>query len=155
MKHTNGAAEHGVGGRLGKLLAYHEERAAAIRLVLGELNGTAMAAKRNGHGGVLRAALALEGARRQTKTKKTNIRAQRQASADLLAQFDPKTPRHIEGVRSLGSLVRRGYLRPKGDGYIRTAKEYSVAVVKRNSSSSAAATAGLITSPAWAPRRES
>lgn len=54
------------------------------------------------------------------------IRAQRERSAKLLARYDADTPRPgtIAG-RGLGALVRRGYLKSSGDGYVRTAKPYT------------------------------
>lgn len=55
----------------------------------------------------------------------SGIRAQRQRSAALLAKFaaDEPRPSAIAGG-AIGSLVRRGYLKKKGDGYVRTAKPY-------------------------------
>jgi hypothetical protein len=46
----------------------------------------------------------------------------------LLDKYDREQPRNVEGAArmGLGSLVRRGYLRQKGDGYVRTAKDYVV-----------------------------
>jgi hypothetical protein len=54
-------------------------------------------------------------------------REQRQRSAALLARFSTSSPKSPSGpgIRGLGSLVRRGYLKAAGEGlYLRTAKEY-------------------------------
>jgi Helix-turn-helix domain len=53
------------------------------------------------------------------------IRQQREASAALLAQLDLVEPRRPEG--RIAPLVRRGYAKKKGDGYVRTAKPFMVA----------------------------
>lgn len=56
------------------------------------------------------------------------LRQQRQASAALIAQLDPTEPKQLFGnLQGLGALVRRGYITKKGDGYIKTEKEYVVA----------------------------
>jgi hypothetical protein len=54
---------------------------------------------------------------------------QRQRSAEYLATFDTSTPRPTSRndagfVRAIGSYVRRGYLKKKADGYVRTAKAF-------------------------------
>lgn len=54
---------------------------------------------------------------------KESVRERRERSAELLKKFSPDEPRVIKSM-SMGSLVRRGYLKKKGDGYIRTAKPY-------------------------------
>jgi hypothetical protein len=59
------------------------------------------------------------------KRSAPNVKAQRQRTADYLAQYDTETPRLIPSA-ALGAYVRRGYLREKGDGYLRTAKEFIV-----------------------------
>lgn len=55
----------------------------------------------------------------------SGIRARRQKSAAVLAKYSTDDPRPstIAGVQ-IGPYVRRGYLKKKGDGYIRTAKPY-------------------------------
>jgi hypothetical protein len=55
----------------------------------------------------------------------SKIAQQRQLSADYLAQFDRDTPRTSHN-RLTGALVRRGYLRKKGDGYVRSSKPFDV-----------------------------
>ena len=54
-------------------------------------------------------------------------RRQRQQTAEYLAQFDTEEPRTIPSP-ALGAYVRRGYLKPKGDGYLRTSKPFTVEV---------------------------
>jgi hypothetical protein len=127
--------------RLQALLAYHEEHARAIRLVLDDL--AADPAESNG-AGVLDAALALDAARgarrhgtrprgRPVSTRaglaRNDVRAR---SAQVLALFDPHEPRPRAIVREVGSnpqalgrLIAYGYLKKKGDGLIRTAKVYT------------------------------
>ena len=55
-------------------------------------------------------------------------RARRRASADLLAHFDPVTPRDAPPgrERAVAPLIRWGFLKKKNDGYIRTAKEFRI-----------------------------
>ena len=50
----------------------------------------------------------------------------RQRTADFLAQFDQTDPIAVDdgGAHGLGTLVRHGYLKKKGDGWVRTAQEY-------------------------------
>lgn len=134
---------------LHRLLAYFENGAASIRSTLALMahDPTKGQPHTNGHPNghvlpvVMRKALALDGLRRAklgrpkgSKTKRPTtsghgprIMAQRARSAALLATFDPVTPRPAPpGTRSLGSLVRRGYVKQKGDGYVRTAKPYAI-----------------------------
>jgi hypothetical protein len=147
-------ATHPHGGatqtRLDRLLAYHESAAEAIRTTIGLLNGSAKAAKTNGHNTVLAEALALDGdrahkvkAKARAKKKKPHrptgrdaIRVQRQRTAQVLDKFDLKTPRPVaEVAQELGvsskragfsPLINHGYLKKKDDGYVRTAKPYVV-----------------------------
>jgi len=144
MSTTHG---NGTQSRLDRLLAYHESAAEAIRTTIGLLNGSAKAAKTNGHSTVLAEAIALDGARahkakashakkKKTAMTRTTIRAQRERTAQVLDLFDPKTPRAAAEVAQhlglsymqigLGPLVHRKYLKRKGDGYVRTAKAYHV-----------------------------
>jgi len=49
----------------------------------------------------------------------------RTATAAILELFDREEPRRAPvKVPGLGALVRRGYLKQRGDGYIRTAKPF-------------------------------
>lgn len=52
-------------------------------------------------------------------------RQRREISAAFLAEFDPETPKTVKS-KLLASMLRTGYLKRKGDGYIRTAKEFLV-----------------------------
>lgn len=140
-----GTHEKGVGARLRRMLAEHEQKAAAIRLTLDLLGVEVKAAKMNGHASVLADAIALDSARtgktrRGRKPKQSHaakVRAQRERSAAALAAFSTTTPREGAEVtqelgipsRALGSLVRRGYLkRTRGGEYLRTAKGYTIEV---------------------------
>ena len=136
--------------RLLKMLAHYEQTAHAIRTVLDML---AISPARNGQPGKpiappdIQKALQLDADRRLVKRQQRDraagrrqqaprgsgvakLRIQRQRSADFLSQFDPQVPKTQANlpikIRSMGSLVRRGYLKPKGDGWIRTAKPYDV-----------------------------
>ena len=55
-------------------------------------------------------------------------RARRRASAELLAAFDTITPRDapVGRERAVAPLIRHGYLKKKGDGYLRTSKAFAV-----------------------------
>jgi hypothetical protein len=53
--------------------------------------------------------------------------AQRQASAAILSQLDATEPRTPTGnTRALPALIRRGYAKRKGDGFVRTTKIFVV-----------------------------
>lgn len=55
------------------------------------------------------------------------VLARRALTAQVLAQFDLRTPtRPRAAIAGLGALVRRGYLRRQGGGYLRTAKPFHV-----------------------------
>lgn len=61
------------------------------------------------------------------ETTGSKITRQRMATAALLSQLDPSEPRWPSGqLTALGPLVRRGYVQKKGDGYVRTKKEFLV-----------------------------
>jgi hypothetical protein len=72
---------------------------------------------------------------RKTTTKRHNkkggpkLRAQRQASLDLLNTFDTKEPRAFKGHSGkIGKLIAHGYLsRSTAGGYLRTNKAFQVA----------------------------
>jgi len=133
---------HGNSGstKLDRLLAYHEQAAAAIRMTIGLMNGHEKAAKTNGHTSVLAQAIALDGERvaKTAKAKKGTakrptdraaILAQRARTIKLLDSFDRTTPREPtdlpHGARGLTPFVNHGYLKKKRGGYIRTAKAYA------------------------------
>ena len=86
---------------------------------------------------------------------KDRLRAQRQISANMLATLDPVEPRQLPadfGKHGLGPLVRRGYIKRKRDGYIRTAKPF---IVEKGSHAASvngnSATDGTITAAEAAP----
>ena len=55
-------------------------------------------------------------------------RERRRASADLLATFDPNIPREAPAgkERAVAPLIRHGYLKKRGDGYVRTVKAFDI-----------------------------
>jgi len=125
-----------------RLLAYYETSAenvrAAIRsLARGELDRAPMP----GWAATVRAAATLEAsarvvdqwadqhaAPRRARGLSRATRERRAQTIRALAQFDRHEPRRREDLRipvpGIGSLVRRGYLIRKGNGYIRSAKPY-------------------------------
>jgi hypothetical protein len=132
---SNGNGTGSGTGTMGKLLRLREQRAqelAALDTTIALLNGAAAATKRGRAGSVLDAALALDAARvgkrgpyAKRKTDKSAIRAQRERSLALLKRFDPETPRRFK-TRGIAPLLLNGYLKKKGDGYVRTAREFTV-----------------------------
>ena len=117
--------------RLTKLLAHHDEAASAIRFTLGLLNGAEKVAKQNGHAPVIAAALGIDGARRERKRKggkrngagrppASDAVKRRRATVKFLARFSRTTPR--PGGIGISIYAQHGYVRKKGDGYIRTDK---------------------------------
>ena len=88
------------------------------------------------------AAVAVDRARASAKPAKrpkasgysslATVAARRKLSAAFLASFDATTPKplsaaaHGGDVRFGAPLVRRGYLRKKGAGYVRTAKVFVI-----------------------------
>jgi hypothetical protein len=132
--------------QIDRLVAQCEADIAALRRVRTMLNGTGPG-EQSSVATVLDHAMSLDAERRMARrglrqrakaskalvarggggtTEKPTLRQQRQRSADVLAQFDETEPRPSHGFRGMGSLVRRGYLRAKGDGYLRTSKPYVV-----------------------------
>ena len=142
------AHDRGWAARLNRLLAHHEQAAAAIRFTIELLNGSARAAKAsgNGHATVIAEAIALDSARvakhakakpSKGHNKRSVVLARRHRSAQVLDAFDSKTPRPLaEVVQALGlpsgqhagiaPLVNSGYLKKKRGGYVRTSKAYVV-----------------------------
>jgi hypothetical protein len=135
MSETNG---HGPAAppQLLKLLAKHERIVDSIRETLNALgvHRTRSASTRASQ--TLSAALALDeqrvaGRGRKKKQSRTlsDIAQRRQHSRVILERFNRDTPiappPDVTGRnRTIGSLVRYGYLKPKGDGFVRTAKEF-------------------------------
>ncbi len=142
--------------RLEALALEYEEKAKAIRLTMGALNGhltarathdfpaklAKAAANGNGREQPLHWTQRPENAAKVAKLGRTQrargthrgamaatIRANRARSAKLLARFGEEPMTRPASIRSqlLAPLIRHGYLRNVGDGaYVRTAKEFSV-----------------------------
>lgn len=56
-------------------------------------------------------------------------RKQREQTAALLAKFSTTEPRSSRGMNSktpFATMVRYGYLKPSGNGYVRTAKAFEI-----------------------------
>jgi hypothetical protein len=113
-----------------RLLRAHEEAAAAIRLTLRLLHGQAATVKRARAQRVIDQAIQIDAARRTNgrprDQRRMTVHDKRVKSAAFLRKFSATEPRPMRS-RNLGSLVRRGYLKKTADGYVRTAKEYSIA----------------------------
>jgi len=141
---------NGTSSRLDRLLAYHESAAEAIRTTIGLLNGSAKAAKTNGHSTVLADALALDSARahKVAKTKPakpTRVQtgastrkklAIRERTARVLALVEEKGPITADDIAAgiggsgrigFAPLLNAGYLKKVGgDKFKRTAKPFTV-----------------------------
>ena len=119
--------------KLQRLLQYHEHIVESLQTSLGLLDGVVIAKKMNGAGvpHFVAQAVASEAARKAAKPKKPYLgkealKAQRVRTAAMLAKYDRTKPRPTEAAgRAIGIMVTRGYLVKKGDGYIRTAKEFT------------------------------
>ncbi len=122
--------------KLRKLLDEHERAASAIRTTLELLGASLRQTKQARTQTVLATAVQLDTARRgrppgpvTNYNSAASIAARRQYSAELLTRFDRTEPRGstvLSGtdVVKIGPLTRRGYLKRKGDGWVRTSKEY-------------------------------
>ena len=133
MSQSNG---HGPAAppQLLKLLAKHQRIVDSIRETLQALgvDQTRSATARGPQ--TLAKALALDEQRRAPKKPRgahsKKVLEQRRRSVQFLAQFNRDTPTPLEeslgpANRMVGALVRYGYLKPKGDGFVRTAREFS------------------------------
>lgn len=128
--------------RLEQLIAEYRQRIVALETALVLLDE---AAPRRGTGGRVATAIAIDARRRadtngnggapRTLTNKdpeyhrpATVKARRARTATFLATFDREHPKPVPGgaAKGLGILIVRGYLKKKGDGYIRTAKEFIV-----------------------------
>lgn len=105
-------------------MLHHEGIAAALRTTLDVLRAEDKAS----NAPIIAAAVALDTARTAKRSQKrvSKVQRKRERIAATLAQFDSKIPRQPENGYTAGALVRRGYLKRKGDGFVRTAKEFSV-----------------------------
>ena len=142
---------------LSRLLAVHENAAAAIRATIALLHSERLHVSSNGNGeglpAIARAAVAIDTERREkirqyqrewaakkkaqaTPPSRGGISRQKREnrirSSEALAKFDPKDTRTaaelgiVNPANLIGPLVRRGYLKKKGGGYIRTAKPFHI-----------------------------
>jgi hypothetical protein len=134
---NNNGNSNGMGtgtGTMGRLLRLREQRAqelAALDTTIALLNGAAAVTKRGRAGSVLDEALALDAARVSKKRGSgiSETRKRRKATLAFLESFDREKPGHGNGalVKSgIGTLLRHGYLKRKGDGYVRTGREFTV-----------------------------
>jgi len=153
-KHLNGNP-YGIHRRLRRLLEYHQGIVDALSTTIAVLEEESEGRKRGHSADLLASAIQLDAervARRRGRPRKarggsydrttgkvkpgysskSSIAARRERSMKFLAHFDRTEPRPMPpGATAqnsgLGPLVNSGYLRKKGEGYIRTAKEYSLA----------------------------
>jgi hypothetical protein len=127
------------------LAADAERAAAAYRLAAAALNGHAVDKRVTRSATILDAALELDAARRGTKPKPKPkptrqrgdvaraVRARRERTARVLATIAKKGPLTFAEItdaadgRRIGTVLsRRGYIKPVGDKYARTAKPFTV-----------------------------
>jgi hypothetical protein len=127
----NGNGDGGHGGltlkKIEKLYALHDGIATALRTTLQLLRGEAVDRKVETGPDVLTAAVRLDAQRRAPRapagTHTAMVNERRQKTAALLATMDLHKPTN-PGGRSLGVLIQHGFIKRKGDGYIRTAKDF-------------------------------
>jgi hypothetical protein len=136
----NGNGNMGTGsGTMGKLLRLREQRAHeldALDTAIALLTGAATATKRGRAASVLDDAIALDaarvGKRGPYKPRKPHrdesasaLKARRTKTLAFLKLFDSDKPSRHPGTAT-APLLLHGYLKRKGDGYIRTAREFSI-----------------------------
>jgi hypothetical protein len=150
-KRKSGAPSvNGTGGpvinRLLKLLAQHEAAADAIRTTLELLRADQGEERSARQGSVIEQALTLDAARRAKATgngasaapaekprhppgygARDAERARRNRTVAFLSLFSRDTPIPTSQKRLAGQLAALGYLRRKGEGFLRTAKPYEAA----------------------------
>jgi len=124
--------------KLDRLIAYHEAALRSLKFTKALLTEDAQASATRRSQATIDQALTLDATRRSAKKQKRgwkpktsygsakNLKARRTTSAEFLMKFDTTEPRAGTSWRGLGPLVRRGYLKKKGDGYVRTGKEYRI-----------------------------
>jgi hypothetical protein len=127
MKAMNGSSTR---KRLERLLAHYEGAASAIRTTLSLLDGDERAsAARNGHG-VIAQAMKLDAARAEAHDDDhrpkyvSKIKAQRARTAAILKGLSRTEPGRVKDPKSVAVMVRHGYIRRQGDGYVRTEKVF-------------------------------
>src|SRR5262245_35198769 len=119
-------------GKLEKALDFHLQAVAALQLAIQLVNGRAEHSSQTRMNGTIRNALRLDHARTKERphggTNKAEKLAKRKATAKFLARFDADTPMPNpstdKGGNGIGVLMAHGYLKKKGDGYVRTSKEF-------------------------------
>ena len=127
----------GTRGKLVRLLAEHEQIAAAIRVTLGLLDGHEVEKKQRRAPDVISQAIALDAARRGKATRKSKpkpynkaaIKVRRARTLKILDALSTTTPRPFPAPSlrgGLGTLLRHGLIKKSGDGYVRTAKPFTV-----------------------------
>lgn len=136
MSQSNG---HGPAAppQLLKLLAKHERIVASIRETLNALGVHQTQSSTTRASSTLATALALDeervaGSGRKKPQWRTSpaVEKRRRQTLAVLSKFNhdtptPPPPDPTGKNRTIGSLVRYGYLKPKGDGFVRTSKEFT------------------------------
>ena len=120
-------------GSLVKLLEKYRAAVASIEMTLQLLDLELTTRKQRVVSTIVDQALALDGARRKTKgpvaakAKKAPTGVRRASSAKVLKHFSVTEPRQAPSgdARHLAVYIRHGYLVKKGDGYIRTEKQFA------------------------------
>lgn len=127
--------------RIHQLIAYHENAAATLRQTIRLIAGADRTRRAPRPAPHVAQALTIDAARRRTRKKPSKTgpqsnaakAARRARSAELLAKFDPTTPKKLadlgltNGHRvRIGPFINAGYLRAKGPGYVRTPKPFAV-----------------------------
>jgi hypothetical protein len=136
LKHARDVAESNghaaTPSKIDALIAYHEEALDHLQATKRLLFEHAVARKTKTAAKTFKRAAALDTARASTTAKPykrqtaSQITANRKASAKLLASMSLTEPRPLKGAHANG-LIRHGYIVKKGDGYVRTSKQFSVA----------------------------
>jgi len=131
---SNSGGEHGYLRRIDRLIAQHEHALDALRTTRALLNGD-VREKKQRRNDALTEALAAEAVQKPKKVVRkmsgrftdSVIMKRRQKSAKFLEQFDRETPKLFTGPKP-NPFVAKGYLRRTPEGYLRTAKEWKVAL---------------------------
>jgi len=126
MKSTNGngvVVQHAYAA-VEKLLIQHQGIVDGARLVLDLLR----AEQQSDNAPIIAATIVGGMDRGRRRRKLSKAQQKRETIAALLAQFNQATPSRPAKMdaRAFGPYVRRGYLKRKGDGYVRTVKAFTV-----------------------------
>ncbi len=121
--------------KLEALLAYHEKMAEAVRITLDLLRATAVVTKRQSATSIFSQALAMEGERVARRGRPPGpAKPERGHSAAAVRERRAKTFAVLDSLSTTvpstvgmeaGTLLRHGYIKRKGDGYVRTGKKWS------------------------------